>query len=833
MQQTARSTPEASTLKTSAKLKQQLRRNSFGIRLFSMIMGGAVLSIASVAFLFAETVKFQAEEQIQKVLEGKVGTVHEITDRAENLAYSLGVSVSTLHVRRAETPETYQELVRQLFESQPSYVLGMGFGQKEGGILPSKEWFYPYYQIDSGVNEVSSSGEEGEAPPTSVEQTTAQASTLRYTDRAEQPYFYPNTEAYRNYFLPQKSLWTAPYQSDRGMLLTYYSQIFDNQGEWLGTAVVDIDEAYLQTVLNEPVFRQGGKLFLLSEDGRVVANPSAPEQVIDQTYADVSGLTEVWPQIRRESSSGLIEGRGGYWSYLQIPEQSWVVLAYVPYHVVFGRIAAIALGAMLLAGLLMSGITVLAVRYLNRRLRPVIDECQRLYTAGETVTEKLAGKDELTQLSISFFNLIEQLKLSRTRVELEAARTAEVEAQLSQIKRAAADSQRQRPLGRKSIDILPLVDDMQAALASSSNSPATSLQQELAWLYEIVSMLASDGWLINVIEDHRGDLLPAAERSELSQISDRLEHTFLQILSALDRFSRLLSAFGETYDHVIAVEQEMRVAKRDVSSQAEVVGQLQQWAKAHETLLHELTPAESGQSLAVANSQLSTSSKNIDLVIPAITAFHQTTQQLSQDLRSLFTATENISRKSKQYQRLNTTAQVLIANASTLSISASRQKNSEIFEDILSQFRSQSIDLETLSNQLEETYSQQQQNVAQVEKLSADLQSGMDAVEQVATTLDSFADSLTASQLRQNSPSNVEAMRHSHSSSPSDKQAQHLDRQLRMLHRRLEKLASLITTTYQHVDTALVETSQISQIRTEVPLALLPQREARSESIDK
>ena len=832
MQKTVLSASRVSTSKTSTKLKQQLRRNSFGIRLFSMIMSGAVLSIVSLAFLFAETVKFQAEDQIQKVVEGKVGTVREITDRAENLAYTLGVSVSTLHVRRAETPETYQELVRQLFESQPSYILGMGFGQKEGGILPSEEWFYPYYQIDSGIEETSFSNEDGEASSIDLEDATVQTDTVRYVDRAMPPHFYPKSEAYRSYFLPQKNLWTAPYQSDRGTLLTYYSQIFDDQREWLGTVVVDIDEAYLQAVLNEPVFGQGGALFLIAEDGRVVANPSAPDQVIDQTYVDISGLTTVWPQVRGESSSGLIEGEGGYWSYLQIPEQSWVVLAYVPYQVVFGRTMVIALSAMLLAGLLMAGVTVLVVRYLNRRLRPVIDECQRLSTADEAITEKLMGKDELSQLSISFFNLLEQLQLSRTRVELEAARAIEVEAQLKQIKRTVANSQRQRPVGRKSIDILPLVDDMQAALASSSNSPATSLQQELAWLYEIVSMLASDSWLLNVIEDHQGELLPAAELSDLSQISDRLEQTFLQVLSALDRFSHLLSAFGETYEHVLVVEQEMRAAKRDVLTQTEVVDQLRQWAQTHETIWNETTSDTFSQDRAIDSPQLSASSKgsleNLDQVTSTIKSFQQTTQQLNQDLRSLFAATESISQKSKQYRRINTAAQVLIANAATLSISASRQQDAEIFEDILSQFRKKSVDLEALSNRLEEAYIQQQQNVSQVENISAELRSKMGAVERVAETFDSVAAALAASQSQQHLPSKIKTMQRSssgkHLAQHSSKQDQHLAQQIRTLHSSLEALASLITTTHGYVDTALRETSQISQIRTEVPLALLPRR---------
>ncbi|MEM8504066.1 MAG: hypothetical protein AAF716_13050 [Cyanobacteria bacterium P01_D01_bin.1] len=830
MTQTISSAPKTASSKAPTQPKQRFRRNSFGIRLFSMIMGGAALSIASVAFMFAETVKFQAEDQIQKVLGGKVGTIQEITDRAENLAYSLGVSASTLHVRKAETPETYQELTRQLFESQPSYILGLGFGQKENGILPSLDWFYPYYQIDSTIEEASIEGASLEtaglsADPSTEEsdETAARTEATRYEDRAKNPYFYPKSEAYRTYFLPQKSLWTAPYQSDRGMLLTYYSQIYDNQAEWLGTAVVDIDESYLQAVLNEPVFRGGGGLFLLAEDGRVIANPAAAEDVIDQTYADIPGLTEVWPQIRGMTSSGLIEGEGGYWSYRPIADQSWVVVSYVPYRLVFGRIVTISLGAVILAGLLMAGVTALALRYLNKRLRPVINECQRLSTADEEVNEQLARKDELAQLSISFFNLLEQLKLTKAQVQLEAAHATEVETQLKQIKRRAAINQQRQYQNNQPIDVSAISSDELSnenndhSLFDSSNSSARQLQQELAQLNETVSTLASDNWLVDVLKNKKDGLLPAAELSELNQISGQLDHTFIQVLSALNQFSQLLSAFAGTYEHVLTIEQEMNFAKRDVQTQTEVVDQLQAWAQGHEVFCNQLMRSSQKSAMltnAHATSVGSESPERLGLMVPTIQSFRQTTRQLSQSLRSLFLEIESIDRKSKQYQRINTAAQVLISNASTLSISASRQRDPEVFDDILSQLRSNGTDLESLAQQLEEAQGQHQQNLTQVENLSVSLRIGMDAVERIAKTLDDLATSAITSQPQQyaSSTAGAEGLR--------SVESQQLAEQLSTLYASLEEVASLTMTTNQYVSEALQTTTKIRQLGAKVPLAL-------------
>ena len=827
MTQTLSSALKTAKSKTPTHLKQRFRRNSFGIRLFSMIMGGAALSIASVAFMFDETVKFQAEDQIQKVLDGKVSTIQEITDRAENLAYSLGVSASTLHVRRAETPETYQELTRQLFERQPDYILGLGFGQKENGILPNLEWFYPYYQVDSIVEGSISESAEGAAfEPTDTSAVTGgseveRANAIRYTDRAEAPYSYPKSEVYRTYFLSQKSLWTAPYQSDRGMLLTYYSQIYDNQQEWLGTAVVDVDEAYLQAVLNEPVYKGGGSLFLLAEDGQVIANPLAPDEVIDQTYADIPGLTEVWPQIRGMSDSGLLEGRNGYWSYLPIADQSWVVVSYVPYQLVFGRIVAITIGAVLLAGLIMAGVTALALRYLNNRLRPVINECQRLSIADEEVNEQLVGKDELAQLSISFFNLLEQLQLTQAQVKLEAAHATEVETQLKQIKRKTSANQRRQYQNNQPIDVSVSSSDSQSSSTSLVDSASTSagqLQQELAQLNETVSSLAADNWLVDVLKDKRGELLPATELSELNQISAQLGDTFIQVLSALNQFSHLLSAFGETYEHVLTIEQEMNSARRDAQSQAEVVDHLQEWTQEHEVFCTQLMRStQKNAAITDPHSTSSTflgSSDRLDLTMPTVQSFRQTTQQLSQSLRSLFLEIDNIDRKSKQYQRINTAAQVLISNASTLSISASRQRDPEVFDDILSQLRDNGIDLEGLARQLEDAQSQHQQSATQVESLSVSLRIGMDAVDRIAKKLDDLANSVMASQPQQPGLPAVTS-KGLRSTTP-----QQLAGQLDTLRNSLEEMASLTVATNQYISKALQATSQVRQIGTEVPLAL-------------
>ena len=396
------------TSKSDSKpvVRRRFRVNSFGLRLFLVIMGGAIVGMGGMAFLFGETVKYQAEDQIKSTLSNKVSTINDVVDQAETLAYGLNISVATLHVRRAETPETYQELTRQLFEGRPEFVNGLGFGQKEYGILPSQQWFFPYYQLSSSAISAAANTQSAETQPNETQADT------RYVDQVAPQYFYPESERYQNYFLPQVNAWTTPYQSDRGVLLTYYSQIFDTQGQWLGTAVIDVDGTYLSTVLNEPVLRSGGELMLLTETGNVIANPSNPSQLGTQTYEDIPGLGDVWSQIDLRNP-GFIEGETGYWAYTQIPEQDWLMMAYVPYDVVFGQVTQITLGATAIVGLFLAGVVALTMRYLNRRLRSVLDECHRLSEIDDDMMKELQSKDELEQLSLSFFYLLEQLMQQR------------------------------------------------------------------------------------------------------------------------------------------------------------------------------------------------------------------------------------------------------------------------------------------------------------------------------------------------------------------------------------------------------------------------------------
>ncbi|ESA33857.1 methyl-accepting chemotaxis protein [Leptolyngbya sp. Heron Island J] len=386
------------------RAKGWFRLNSFGGRLFWMIMLGAVAGMGGMAFLFSEMLKRQAEEQVLSNIDSKVNAIASVTDSAETLAYSLGVSATTLHERGAQFPDTYRELVLQLFERRPEFVVGLGLGQSENGIIKEQPWLFPYY---SAIN--------------SSEDTTVDPGAIRYEDFADNAgEFYPKSERYRNYFEPQTSLWTAPYQGEKQRLLTYYYPLFNSDGRWLGTSLVDIDSGHLGNLLNDAVFQQAGHFLLLTQSGQVITNPSDPA-IADQTYQNIAGLEPIWQQVNVEAP-GFLKGDSGYWAYATVPGQDWLLFGFVPHQAIYGRIVRIATITTGLMILLLGTVVFLAIRKLNQRIKPILLQGKQFVnTDGNLLAEvAITQKDELEQLSLSFFNILDQLNQHQETIRRQA-----------------------------------------------------------------------------------------------------------------------------------------------------------------------------------------------------------------------------------------------------------------------------------------------------------------------------------------------------------------------------------------------------------------------------
>lgn len=399
------------------KAKGWFRLNSFGGRLFWMIMLGALVSMGGMAFLFSEMLRRQAEDQVRSSVDSKVNAIASVTDSAETLAYSLGVSATTLHERKAQFPDTYRELVLQLFERRPEFVIGLGLGQSENGLLEEQSWLFPYY---SAI--------------TSSESTAFDPDAIRYEDFADdEGEFYPESDRYQAYFEPQTSLWTEPYQRERNRLLTYYYPLFNREGRWLGTSLVDIDSRYLGNLLDDVVFQKAGYFLLLTQSGKVIVDPTNPV-ITDQTYQNVAGLAAIWEQIETDAP-GFLKGKTGYWAYAPVPGQDWLLFGFVPYSAIYGRISRIAALTTGLMVLLIGTVVFLAIRRLNLRIKPILLQGKQFAnTDGNLLAEvSISQQDELEQLSMSFFNILNQLNLHQETIRRHKGMIAQGNLQTDQV----------------------------------------------------------------------------------------------------------------------------------------------------------------------------------------------------------------------------------------------------------------------------------------------------------------------------------------------------------------------------------------------------------------
>ncbi|MEO0394475.1 MAG: Cache domain-containing protein [Cyanobacteria bacterium P01_A01_bin.137] len=373
-------------------VKRWLRLNSFGGRLFWMIMLGALAGMGGMAFLFSEMLKRQAEDQVRSSIDSKVNAIASVTESAETLAYSLGVSATTLHERGAQFPDTYRELVLKLFERRPEFVVGLGLAQDENGIIVDQPWLFPYYSA-----------------------SLANPDAIRYEDFADdEGEFYPDSQRYEDYFEPQVSVWTEPYQDTASRLLTYYYPLFNSDGTWLGSTLVDIDSAYLSNLLDDVVFQQAGNFLLVTRSGQVIANPANPTGDA-QTYQNIDGLAAIWAQIDSDAP-GFVRSEAGYWAYSTVPGQDWLLFGFVPYKAIFGRIVTIAAVTTGLMGLLLATVVFLAIRKLNQRIKPILLQGNQFASTEQALLASSTQHDELEQLSLSFFNLLSQLNVHQETI---------------------------------------------------------------------------------------------------------------------------------------------------------------------------------------------------------------------------------------------------------------------------------------------------------------------------------------------------------------------------------------------------------------------------------
>jgi len=637
-------------------LVQRFRLNSIGTKLFISIVGGALVGVGSIAFVFGEIIKYQAETQIQQSVSDKVQLLNGRLEQAELFAESLRTSILALRLRNTNSADTYQRLLFELFKDRPSFVVGLGFGQSQNGILPQQQWFAAHYYLDSG---------EADAPGILF---SSPYNDIRYVDGTQSGSFYPDSDRYRTFFAPQEDVWSSPALEEQNKT-TYYAQIRDEQAGWLGTTFVELAPTAFEDVIDTPVMQEAGYTALLTRTGQVIANPLADADADPTaTHQSIPGLDAVWSQMTGEA--GILEADQGYWAYEQIPDKEWIAVAFVPYEVVFDRVALITVGGTLAVGLVLAGVVALWVRSLNRRLRPLLDECYRL--AGEGADRSaLQQQDEVEQISTAFFNALEQLKLDQEKLQQDLVHRVQTEEQLKQMAIAEQSSQALQAEVEQLLTLVAAVEAGDLTVEARAGGATSSIANTLNRLVERL------GYVIAIV---LGTTKQVAQRAnQLEQVAVAVSENAEQQTQSVVQVQNLI----ETVDGL------SQASAQQVAATSEAV-QLTQ------------TATRQGQ-------------QEITTIFEGIGSLQQNTNQIAKRIEMLTSYVELAAQFAKDQKRIASMTRILAVNASMLANRAAVQQDPEQFASITREFETVAAQVDDLASQTNQSLILLQQRTDQIQ----------------------------------------------------------------------------------------------------------------------
>ncbi|KAM3100573.1 ATP-binding protein [Phormidesmis sp. 146-35] len=403
---------------------------SIGSRLFLYVLGSALVGLGGMSYFFYQALESRAKDEIRGNLSTQVKSIEGELASVEQSMTNLSAVVKTSHRQGLRDSKFYDQLIFDLFQQRSSLTMALGFGQTAFQVMPDRQWYWPYFYVDQKNPE-----QIGKLlPPPHAD--------IRFSDLFQDD-DYPKKAYYTDVIAARKNIWLEPYQWYGLTLTTYTGPIFDDQDRIIGITGLDINVTALSDRVKVPVTEGGGYFAILSEKGNLIAYPPNPQKAKAlATYKDIPQLVNVWKQIGTQET-GLVLSDNQYWAYQRIRGTQWLMIAAVPQSVVLVPALSITGIGALSAGAVLALVVTLFVRRLNRRLEPILQECQKLAEAdaqrafrlsdgtglAPTHTPKIEvqGADELDVLAQSFHQMAAQLKESFEELENRVdQRTAEL-----------------------------------------------------------------------------------------------------------------------------------------------------------------------------------------------------------------------------------------------------------------------------------------------------------------------------------------------------------------------------------------------------------------------
>ncbi|CAN1210606.1 histidine kinase [Tumidithrix helvetica PCC 7403] len=383
--------------------------HSIGTRLFLAVMVAASIGLGSLGYLFYNELKAVRILQLTSETDTKVRELDAEILASESFLKSLVSATTFLQDSGVRSPEAYEKLVLSFMSARPKLITGFGIMQLPRGLV-DREWFAPY--IEESV------------PKRGVKLPQDPRFSLVELWQVEK---YPELQYFKDAVKADRYFWSKPYINETYPipLMTFAGTIRDRQGKLIAVMNGDININDLNQVKNDTQFNGVGYYALIAQEGKLLSYSPDPQKAAKlENVESIPKLKPAWDEIRHQleqgKSKGYLELDSTYWVYQRVPSSQWVMIQAIPYEKVIKPALWGALVATSVAGSFLALVVWLFFRFLNRRLQPILDVCDR--AIGDP-NRSSVPKDEISRLSNAFFSMVNRQnslleELQRTNAEL-------------------------------------------------------------------------------------------------------------------------------------------------------------------------------------------------------------------------------------------------------------------------------------------------------------------------------------------------------------------------------------------------------------------------------
>ncbi|AFY73102.1 methyl-accepting chemotaxis protein [Synechococcus sp. PCC 7502] len=631
--------------------------SSLGSRLFIYVLGSALLGLAGLSYFFYHELVSGAKREIEQKVYTEVNGIESKLLTVNQSVLALGSATKSLKQANVKDADLYKQLVLEQFRNV-GLAYAMGLAQSPNQLVPNRKFYYPYFS--RGVDK----------------------DDIKYADLAT--LYSGNSLAEKGEFSQKISskepIWLEPFtfndaNTNSSIIMTsFISPLNDQAGEKIGLAIADVTLSSLSQAVKTKVLNNNGSFLILSSQGYLLASPDLSKSDTIKGYRAIPEISQIWDRIQSEPA-GLIESGGDFWAFRRIPSTKWLLLAQVPQSSVLTPIFVGVLLASMSVAALLGVVVFIFVRQLNNRLKPILDECEKISEQrGEASIEDERNQDEIDQLSKSFYKLINQIARNEQKIREEVSAAVQAQERLNQ--------------------------------ARQSQAEAEFLEDEVGGLLDVVSAMEEGDLTMEAEVSDRATGLVADTlnrlREQLAEIIARVLGTTQQVVHGAEDLQKLARVVADN-----TVEQAQSVAQ-GVSLTEEVAIAAQDSAT---------KASAANQSLLTAQSTVEEGQVAINTLTEGISVLQKGSAQIVQKMKTLGEFVGLAEQFVQDQGQIASLTQVLAINATLVAARAAEQRDPKQFIGVAREFEAIAGQVNNLANQTNEGLAILQQRTAQIQSV--------------------------------------------------------------------------------------------------------------------